>query len=113
MKLFFLEKPNLDEFETIFGEVISKWSRQSSHLINVCVNVVLLYIQLLQLKFSPEQSGKVEYERERLLGIANKIHSFPAAFRARIRLFRFARGIILIEIAVYIYGCCYMVITVC
>ena len=76
MKFFFLEKPNLDEFETIFGEVISKWSRQSSHLINVCVNVVLLYIQLFQLKFSPEQSGKVEYERERLLGIANKIHSF-------------------------------------
>jgi hypothetical protein len=35
----------------------------------------------------PEQSGKVEYERERLLGIANKcIHfsRFPVAFRARI-----------------------------
>jgi hypothetical protein len=44
-----------------------------------------------------EQSGKVEYERERLLGIANKLINelskrFPAAFRARIRLFRFARG---------------------
>ena len=29
------------------------------------------YIQLFQLRLSPEQSGKVEYERERLLGIAN------------------------------------------
>jgi hypothetical protein len=57
------------------------------------------YIQLFQLRLSPEQSGKVEYERERLLGIANKfIHlRFPAAFRARIRLFRFARGTTLIE----------------
>jgi hypothetical protein len=26
----------------------------------------------IQLRLSPEQSGKVEYERERLLGIANK-----------------------------------------
>ena len=29
-------------------------------------------IQPFQLRLSPEQSGKVEYERERLLGIANK-----------------------------------------
>jgi hypothetical protein len=50
-------------------------------------------IQLFHLRLSPEQSGKVEYERERLLGIANKcIH---------IRLFRFARGTTLIEMAVY------------
>jgi hypothetical protein len=28
-------------------------------------------IQLFQLRLSPEQSGKVEYERERLLGFAN------------------------------------------
>jgi hypothetical protein len=27
----------------------------------------------IQLRLSPEQSGKVEYERERLLGIANKL----------------------------------------
>jgi hypothetical protein len=34
-------------------------------------------IQLFPLRLSPEQSGKVEYERERLLGIANKfIHFF-------------------------------------
>jgi hypothetical protein len=33
-------------------------------------------IQLFQLRLSPEQSGKVEYEREseRLLGTALKIH---------------------------------------
>jgi hypothetical protein len=30
------------------------------------------HIQLFQLRLSPEQSGKVEYERERLLGITNK-----------------------------------------
>jgi hypothetical protein len=62
-------------------------------------------IQLFQLRLSPEQSGKVEYERERLLGIANKfIHllAIPSTFRARIRLFRFARGTTLIEIAVIV-----------
>jgi hypothetical protein len=50
----------------------------------------------ISIKVVHEQSGKVEYERERLLGIANKINEFSkrflAAFRARIRLFRFARG---------------------
>jgi hypothetical protein len=48
---------------------------------------------------SPEQSGKVEYERERLLGIADKLMNL-AAFRARFQLFRFAWGTTLIEIAV-------------
>jgi hypothetical protein len=51
----------------------------------------------ISIKVVREQSGKVEYERERLLGIVNKLMNFqsdsiPAAFRARIRLFRFARG---------------------
>jgi hypothetical protein len=32
----------------------------------------LFNIQQFQLRLSPEQSEKVEYERERLLGIANK-----------------------------------------
>jgi hypothetical protein len=32
----------------------------------------MIGIQLFQLRLSPEQSGKVEFERERLLGIANK-----------------------------------------
>jgi hypothetical protein len=37
-------------------------------------NVQSIYvdIQLFQLRLSTEQSGKVEYERESLLGIANK-----------------------------------------
>jgi hypothetical protein len=75
-------------------------------------------IWLFQLRLSPEQSGKVEYECERLLGIANKsinewIYSqqrFPAAFRARIRLLRFARGTTSIEIAVYMYPTIYIYI---
>jgi hypothetical protein len=37
-----------------------------------------IYIQLFQLRLSPEQSGKVEYERERLLGIANKLMNWLA-----------------------------------
>ena len=35
-------------------------------------HALIYYIQLFQLRLSPEQSGKVEYERESLLGIANK-----------------------------------------
>jgi hypothetical protein len=57
----------------------------------------------ISIKVVHEQSGNVEYERERLLGIALKIHlkfvsdsqqpfTFFPVFRARIRLFRFARG---------------------
>jgi hypothetical protein len=50
----------------------------------------------ISIKVVHQQSGKVEDERERLLGIANKLNEFskrfPAAFRACIRLFRFARG---------------------
>jgi hypothetical protein len=37
---------------------------------NSCIQNIC--IQLFQLRLSPEQSWKVEYERERLLGIANK-----------------------------------------
>jgi hypothetical protein len=59
----------------------------------------------ISIKVVHEQSGKVKYERERLLGIANKINEFSkrflAAFRARIRLFRPARAwTTLIEVAV-------------
>jgi hypothetical protein len=57
----------------------------------------------ISIKVVHEQSGKVEYEREGLLG-RQQINAFskrfPAALRARIRLFRFARGTTLIEIAV-------------
>jgi hypothetical protein len=52
-----------------------------------------LYTAIL-IKVVREQSGKVEYERERLAG--NRYNSFfsdsQQAFGARIRLFRFARG---------------------
>ena len=42
----------------------------------VCISS---YIQLFQLiKVVPEQSGKVEYDRERLLGIAKKLINFFA-----------------------------------
>jgi hypothetical protein len=64
-----------------------------------------LYIQLFQLRLSHEQSGKVEYERKRLLGFANKwmnLLAIPSSLIcARIWLFRFAQGTTLIEIAVY------------
>jgi hypothetical protein len=56
-----------------------KFTRHSSILLNVAPEwlyilhtCLVTYIQLFQLRLSPEQSGKVEYERERLLGIANK-----------------------------------------
>jgi hypothetical protein len=56
-----------------------------------------IWYTAISIKVVHEQSGKVEYERERLLGIPKNLmnfHSdiFPAAFRARIQLFRFARG---------------------
>ena len=60
-------------------------------------------IQLFQLRLSPKQSGKVENERERLLN-SLIYQRFPAAFRAHIRLFHFARGTTLIEMAVYQTG---------
>jgi hypothetical protein len=70
------------------------------------LSVINLCIQLFQLRLSPEQSGKVEYERERLLGIANKfIHllAIPSSLSCSYStlIFRFAWGTILIEIAVY------------
>jgi hypothetical protein len=53
---------------------------------------------------SPEQSGKVEYERESLLGIANKLMNLiaiPSSLSRSYSTFRFAWGTTLIEIAVY------------
>ena len=52
----------------------------------------MMYFCLLVLEV---QSGKVEYERERLAGNRKKLISHidsQQAFRARIRLFRSARG---------------------
>jgi hypothetical protein len=49
----------------------------------------------ISIKVVPKQSGKVEYGCERLAGNRKKINEFindsQQAFRARIRLFRFAR----------------------
>ena len=53
------------------------------------------WIQLFQLRLSPEQSGKVEYERERLLGIANKfIHllAIPRSFSRSYSTFPLCSG---------------------
>ena len=61
-------------------------------------------IQLFQLRLSPEQSGKVEYERERLLGIANKsIHLLanPSSLSRSYSTFPLCSGTTLIEISVY------------
>jgi hypothetical protein len=62
-------------FRRIFGSV---WCGQRSRILwNTGEETgqeerKVLCIQLFQLRLSPGQSGKVEYERERLLGIANK-----------------------------------------
>ena len=58
-------------------------------------NAILARPQTLLWVRDWEQSGKVEYERGRLLGIAKKFINFlrfPASLRARIRVFRFAPG---------------------
>jgi hypothetical protein len=46
----------------------------------------------ISIKVVHEQSGKVEYERERLLGIADKLMNFYSDSQQSFRLFRFARG---------------------
>jgi hypothetical protein len=72
----------------------------------------------ISIKVSPEQSGKVEYEREMLLGwIANKLINLlaipkPFALVFVILLLRFARGTTLIEIAVCMYVCVYVCVYV-
>jgi hypothetical protein len=70
--------------------------RLNFHSLSVSVSELSEYgrIQLFQLRLFPEQSGKVEYERD-------LSYSRIRLFRfARMRLFRFARGTTLIEIAV-------------
>ena len=55
------------------------------------------------LRLSIEQSGKVEYERERLLGIANKFINFlaiPSSLSRSYSTFPLCSGTTLIEIAV-------------
>jgi hypothetical protein len=59
-----------DHYSAELGTVI-RWRKVLLHLFDGTVTNA--YIQLFQLRLSSEQSGKVEYERERLLGIANKL----------------------------------------
>jgi hypothetical protein len=58
-----------DHYRAELGTV-KCWRKVVFHLFDRTVTNA--YIQLFQLRLSPEQSGKVEYERERPLGIANK-----------------------------------------
>ena len=54
----------------------------------------------------PEQSGKVEYERERLLGITKKFINFsaiPSSLSRSYTTFPLCSETTLIEIAVYIH----------
>jgi hypothetical protein len=57
----------------------------------------------ISIKVVPEQSGKVEYERERLLGIAKKLTNFlaiPSNLSRSYSTFPLRSGTTLIEIAV-------------
>jgi hypothetical protein len=59
----------------------------------------------ISVKVVHEQSGKVEYERERLLGIANKLINFQSGSQQPFALvFDFSALLVdnLIEIAVYV-----------
>jgi hypothetical protein len=61
-------------------------------------------IQLFQLRLFHEQSGKVEYERERLLGIVNKwinLLVIPSRLSRSYSTFPLCSWTTLIEIAVY------------
>jgi hypothetical protein len=62
-------------------------------------------MQLFQITLSlHEQSGKVEYKRERLVGIANKLTHFlaiPSSPSRSYSTFPLCSGTALIEIAVY------------
>jgi hypothetical protein len=61
---------------SLFSSFQENTKCESSFFADTCTRRVpiflFIYIQLFQLRLSPEQSGKVEYECERLLGIANK-----------------------------------------
>ena len=86
---------------SVFTECFCNASQSYERLFIYCI----LCIQLFQLRLSPEQSGKVEYERERLLGIANKfIHllAIPSSLSRSYSTFPLARGTTFIEIAVCI-----------
>jgi hypothetical protein len=56
----------------------------------------------ISIKVVHEQSGKVEYERERLLGIANKLMNFQSGSQQPFATFSLCSWTSLIEIAVCI-----------
>jgi hypothetical protein len=47
-------------------------------LIQIKINIIIYVYTAISIKVVHEQSGKVEYERERLLGIANKLMNFQS-----------------------------------
>jgi hypothetical protein len=64
----------------------------------------ILYYTAISIKVVHEQSGKVEYERERLLGIAKKLMNLlaiPSSLARSYSTFPLCSGTTLIEIAVY------------
>jgi hypothetical protein len=72
-------------------------------LLTALVTKVLCYTAV-SIKVVPEQSGKVEYERERMLGIANKFINFlaiPSSLSRSYLTFPLCLWTTLIEIAVY------------
>jgi hypothetical protein len=79
------------------------------------LSITILSIQLFQLRLSTSKaeksntSGKVEYERERLLGIVNKLMNFQSGSQQPFALvFEFSALLVdnlLIEIAVYPWKC--------
>ena len=70
------------------------------------VSILVKWVSIMwsNLKVVHEQSGKVEYERERVLGIALKIHellAIPSSLSRSCSTFPLCSWTTLIEIAVY------------
>ena len=74
------------------------------HIQAVCYIYRLYVNTAISIKVVHEQSGKVEYERERLLGIAKKfmnLLAIPSILSRSYSTFPLCSGTTLIEIAVY------------
>jgi hypothetical protein len=81
-------------------KIIKKWYNHN----RVHVKTTLSQYTAISIKVVPEQSGKVEYERERMLGIANKLINFlaiPSSLSRSYSTFPLYSWTTLIEIAVY------------
>ena len=70
--ILFSERPTEENFHVCQWQNMGDVAQSLKYKLIANVYIFHLVIQLFQLRLSPEQSGKVEYERERLLGIANK-----------------------------------------